>query len=582
MRGRSSLRIALLFLLVSPALYGANDKRHEPVGRMIGSPSVMEWQPAIDHERLVLTVKTPDEEIFSREFPAGRNPSYRLQDHPGPRGAVDGEYTYEIRVVPRISPLVRQRLEAAREANDDATIARIRREAGIDRTVVQSGTFSVLNGRFLDPETPEPTNKGGSGLVAGNDSRNESSGGSNGNGSDSGPVDSYVRLRPVVNDQVIPDDLIVQASLCTGFDCVDGESFGVDTIRLKENNLRIHFEDTSTSAGFASNDWRIFANEQPSGGANKFYIEDSTNARIPFAIEAVSPTNSVYIDSTGKIGFRNSAPGLDLHMTTSDTPAVRFEQTNSGGFTAQTWDIGANEANFFVRDLTGGSKLSFRIRPGAPTSSIDIAADGKVGIATGSPQHLLDVRKNGSSTALGARIYNEGTTATDDAYLIFETHLSRRVFTGLDRSTGLYTIAGTAGFGTQSWVTVDLLNGNVGLGNVTNPTNPIQHSSGAVLTAGGTWTNASSREYKRNITELDATEAQCALEQLNPVKFAYKTNGERHVGFIAEDVPDLVATSDRKGLSSLDIVAVLTSVVKEQQKTIAELTKRIEQLENQN
>ena len=26
------------------------------------------------------------------------------------------------------------------------------------------------------------------------------------------------------------------------------------------------------------------------------------------------------------------------------------EQTNAGGFTAQTWDIGANEANFFIRE----------------------------------------------------------------------------------------------------------------------------------------------------------------------------------------------------------------------------------------
>ena len=31
-------------------------------------------------------------------------------------------------------------------------------------------------------------------------------------------------------DQVVPDDMIVQSSLCVGFDCVDGESFGFDTL----------------------------------------------------------------------------------------------------------------------------------------------------------------------------------------------------------------------------------------------------------------------------------------------------------------------------------------------------------------
>jgi len=48
------------------------------------------------------------------------------------------------------------------------------------------------------------------------------------------------------------------------------------------------------------------------------------------------------------------------------------------------------------------------------------------------------------------------------------------------------------------------------------------------------------------------------------VKFAYKTDKtEKHVGFVAEEVPELVATKDRKGLSSMDIVAVLTKVVQE-------------------
>ena len=35
-------------------------------------------------------------------------------------------------------------------------------------------------------------------------------------------------------------------------------------------------------------------------------------------------------------------------------------------------------------------------------------------------------------------------------------------------------------------------------------------------------------------------------------------------GFIAEEVPELISTKDRKGLSSMDIVAVLTKVVQEQ------------------
>ena len=51
---------------------------------------------------------------------------------------------------------------------------------------------------------------------------------------------------PALADQVILDDLIVDGSACIGFDCVNGESFGFDTLRLKENNLRIKFQDMFT------------------------------------------------------------------------------------------------------------------------------------------------------------------------------------------------------------------------------------------------------------------------------------------------------------------------------------------------
>lgn len=195
---------------------------------------------------------------------------------------------------------------------------------------------------------------------------------------------------PASADQVIPDDLIVQGSICAGFDCVDNESFGFDTMRLKENNLRIGFDDTSVGA-FPANDWQITANDSGSGGANKFSIDDVTAGRTPFTITAGAPTNSIFVDSTGRVGLRTATPVLDLHLNTSNTPGIRLEQNNSGGFTAQTWDVAGNEANFFVRDVTGGARLPFRIRPGAPTSSIDISASGNVGIGTASPLTKLHI-----------------------------------------------------------------------------------------------------------------------------------------------------------------------------------------------
>jgi hypothetical protein len=100
--------------------------------------------------------------------------------------------------------------------------------------------------------------------------------------------------------------------------------------------------------------------------------------------------------------------------------------------------------------------------------------------------------------------------------------------------------------------------------------------NGAYCSAGGTWTNASSRDYKTNIMNLDLNSARKCLQELEPVRFNYKNENDKdeYVGFIAEDVPDLVATTKRKSLSPMDIVGVLAKVVQDQEK-------RIEQLEEQ-
>lgn len=119
--------------------------------------------------------------------------------------------------------------------------------------------------------------------------------------------------------------------------------------------------------------------------------------------------------------------------------------------------------------------------------------------------------------------------------------------------------------------------GNVGIG-TTSPNYPLQMASGAHVTTGGVWTDASSRDYKENIRPLTSDEAKLALTELTPSKFNYKVDkNDKYVGFIAEDVPDLVATKDRKGLSPMDIVAVLTKVVQEQEKRIEALEAALNQ-----
>lgn len=197
-------------------------------------------------------------------------------------------------------------------------------------------------------------------------------------------------------DQVIGDDLIVNGgSLAVGMDAVNGENFGSDTFRLKENNLRIHFDDTSGSGSFPANDWRITINDQTNGGENYFSIDDATAGTVPFKIEAGAGNNALHVDANGgNVGLGTNAPAVELHVADGDSPAIRIEQTNGNGWTPQTWDIAGNETNFFVRDVTNGSKIPFKIIPNAPNNSLYINASGNVGFNTAGPSEKIDVNGN--------------------------------------------------------------------------------------------------------------------------------------------------------------------------------------------
>ncbi|MFQ3235896.1 MAG: hypothetical protein ACI9C4_001460 [Paraglaciecola sp.] len=364
-------------------------------------------------------------------------------------------------------------------------------------------------------------------------------------------------------DQTIQDDLVVVGSGCFGFDCANGEFFGFDTIMLKENNLRIKFQDTSSSSSFPSGDWQITVNDSSNGGLNHFSIEDVDAGTTPFTILANAPTNSLYIAPSGNLGLGTATPLVGLHMLASNTPTVRLEQGNSGGWGAQTWDMGGNETNFFIRDQTNGSTLPFRIESGAPDASIFITRDGDIGFETATPDGQFDVAHSAN--------------ANNHAFLISS---SSDVGVNIDNGfspNGVFDVQTTGGV---SRFTV-MASGKIGIGvSSVSAGNVLEAANGAHLTTGGAWTNASSRALKSDIIGISADVALETVNALNPVTFTYKSEpGETYAGFIAEDVPEIVASSDRKSLGAMDFVAVLTKLVQEQQKAIAELQHRVQQLE---
>jgi hypothetical protein len=182
--------------------------------------------------------------------------------------------------------------------------------------------------------------------------------------------------------------------------------------------------------------------------------------------------------------------------------------------------------------------------------------NGKLGIGTKTPGYPMEIVRTGANASIvinrtdGAKNYMNATTLFGN-------------------------------FGTVNNYPLRLVVNSLGKMTL-NTDNSLSMASGATCTAGGVWTNASSIALKENISSLNSDEAATTLQALNPVKYNYKAEkDENHVGFIAEEVPELVAMKDRKSLSPMDIVAVLTKVTQDQQKQLQE-QKQINDMLSQN
>ena len=155
------------------------------------------------------------------------------------------------------------------------------------------------------------------------------------------------------------------------------------------------------------------------------------------------------------------------------------------------------------------------------------------------------------------------------------------------------------GTGTGTQGNIQLLNGNVGIG-CTSPAYKLHvigdiassatvRSTNVVVT--GAITACSDGRFKTNVTALANPMQKLML--LNGVNYYWKTSAfpnmnfseNRQIGFIAQDVeklfPEMVFT-DETGYKSIDysrLTPVLVETIKEQQKEINELFKRINKLE---
>ncbi len=467
-------------------------------------------------ERVLVQLTSPSGRQIEGAFEPGEAPSLSLADLAEDGRLAEGAYKFSLHLLgEEDQETVRRRMSEVRRLDAGSDEARSPRERA--RT-----SFGVVR----LPQVPSPS----------------------GSGDTSRGGDLHVVSAPFIND--------VAATPSLWLEDTTAEGSGTETDWILSVDL--------TSQGDGDSDLIFYSFDQSSGS--------NTNFRYPFVLENGAPTNTLYVSDLGNVGLGTNTPQGPLQITHS-IPRIRFED-NAG--TLQTWTLFGDSQAFEVHDsLTFTSP--FRVRPGAPSGALFIASSGNVGLGTSSPQGNLHIHGlagqdvfsgigpdllvgpafnfgySGSSFGVGSGFFNArpaaGAVAPNPALYFMTNNVDRLM---IDRDGD---------------IAVDMDNS---FGNTFDPQHPIHAQlSGARLTAAGVWTNASSRALKENVEALSLDAALAALAALEPVTYNYRVEpGDPQVGFIAEDVPELVATPDRTTLAHGDIVSVLTRVVQAQQREL--------------
>lgn len=294
----------------------------------------------------------------------------------------------------------------------------------------------------------------------------------------------------------------------------------------------------------------------------------------------ISGNTGIQSDLTvsGNVGIGTTSPLSRLHIESSNPIAegIRIVNTSSTGDANLSFLTNGIFQYSLGADNDDGDK--FKISSGSNLSSserLTITPAGNVGIGTTNPTQKLDVSGNGGIHMLAQ------TTSSGNVAGVGVANPERSWFLQVRGELGnAFVIRDGGAF--ENRVLIDTL-GNVGIG-TSSPSHPLHMGSGAHVTAGGVWTNASSKELKTDIQPLENeeySEILKKLEDLDVVHFKYKAEPDVvHIGMIAEDVPDEIASPDRKGIPTADAIAFLVAAVKAQQHKIDKLEKKLKDLEN--
>jgi hypothetical protein len=220
--------------------------------------------------------------------------------------------------------------------------------------------------------------------------------------------------------------------------------FGAIDINTTGTHLVIRESDAPNPNDY----WVIESNV---GRYNLYWRDDSESLwKRPFSVEADTADNTLYLDSSGKVGIGTASPSQKLDVVgdiaINDTAPELFFIDNTGGH--DDWEIQANiDSLFFLQKVSDASL----------TGRVTFQGDGDVGIGTINPTDKFTVNASGIEYGIG--VYGIMRFDSDSDSVPFRIN-----YYGYNKGTTRYRDFSVHDGKTNTLLMVDGSAGNIGIG----------------------------------------------------------------------------------------------------------------------
>ncbi|HEY1165185.1 MAG TPA: tail fiber domain-containing protein [Chitinophaga sp.] len=281
-------------------------------------------------------------------------------------------------------------------------------------------------------------------------------------------------------------------------------------------------------------------------------------------------TEKMRIDAAGNVGIGTAGPTGKLEIANGTWAELQF----SGANVANIYQAASAQA-LYVNSNTGPVYLGAN---GSGSTHLTVLSSGNVGIGATAPGAKLEVAGAALLTG-GGNITLKGAS-TDAGDVVF-TDGSNVEYARVYTASGGGSLHFSVGSAPSPKLTVTSA-GNVGIG-ITAPTSPL-HVAGAGLFTGQVQANSffqySLRSLKKDIKPFTASALDIFKKvQVRTFIFKADTTGKTNIGFIADEVPDEMATPKRNGVDQASTVALLVKAVQELTEQNKVLQEKISKLE---